>query len=58
VGGVSVNVIGATISPGTVGVYQIEIELPQSIGLGDQPVVASIGGGQSAVGVNLFVANQ
>jgi len=58
VGGVSVNVIGATITPGTVGVYQIEIQLPQSIGLGDQPVVASIGGGQSAVGVNLFVANQ
>jgi uncharacterized protein (TIGR03437 family) len=58
VGGVSVNVIGVTISPGTVGVYQIEIQLPQSIGLGDQPVLASIGGGQSAVGVNLFVVNQ
>jgi uncharacterized protein (TIGR03437 family) len=58
VGGVSVNVIGATISPGTVGVYQIEIQLPQSIGLGDQPVVASIGGVQSAVGVSLFVGNQ
>jgi uncharacterized protein (TIGR03437 family) len=58
VGGVSVSVIGATITPGTVSVYQIEIQLPQSIGLGDQPVVASIGGAQSAVGVNLFVANQ
>jgi uncharacterized protein (TIGR03437 family) len=58
VGGVSANVIGATISPGTVGVYQIEIQLPQSIGLGDQPVVASIGGVQSAVGVDLFVGNQ
>jgi uncharacterized protein (TIGR03437 family) len=58
VGGVSANVIGATISPGTVGVYLIEIQLPQSIGLGDQPVVASIGGAQSAIGVNLFVANQ
>ena len=57
VGGVIVNVIGAAISPGTVGVYQIEIQLPQSIGLGDQPVVASVGGLQSAVGVNLFVAN-
>jgi uncharacterized protein (TIGR03437 family) len=58
VGGVSVNVVGATISPGTVGVYQIEIQLPQSIGLGDMAVVASIGGFQTAVGVNLFVANQ
>ena len=58
VGGVGVTVIGATISPGTVGVYQIQIQLPQSIGLGDQSVVASIGGGQSAVGVNLFIANQ
>lgn len=58
VGGISVNVIGATSSPGTVGVYQIEIQLPQSIGLGDLAVVANIGGFQSAVGVNLFVASQ
>ena len=58
VGGTPVNVIGAATTTQSVGLYQIAIQLPQSIGLGDQQLVASVGGFQSATGVNLFIANQ
>jgi uncharacterized protein (TIGR03437 family) len=58
VGNTSVNVIGAATTPNSVGLYQINIQLPQSIGSGDQPVVATVAGFQSPTGVNLYIANQ
>jgi uncharacterized protein (TIGR03437 family) len=58
VGNTSVNVLGAATAPNSVGLYQINIQLPQSIGSGDQPVVATVAGFQSPTGVNLYIANQ
>ncbi len=58
VGNMGVNVIGAATTSASVGLYQVAIQLPQSIGLGDQPVVVTVAGFQSATGVNLFIANQ
>jgi uncharacterized protein (TIGR03437 family) len=57
VGNTSVDVVGAATAPNSAGLYQINIQLPQSIGSGDQPVVATVGGFQSPTGVNLFIAN-
>ena len=37
--------------------YQIAIQLPDSIGLGDEQIVASVGGFQSSTEVNLYIAN-
>jgi uncharacterized protein (TIGR03437 family) len=58
VGSTSVDVLWAGIASESVGLYQINVQLPQSIGTGDQPVVATVAGFQSATGVNLFIANQ
>ena len=58
VGNTSVNVLWAGTTSNSVGLYQINIQLPQSIGLGDQPVVATVAGFQSPTAVNLFIANQ
>jgi uncharacterized protein (TIGR03437 family) len=58
VGATGVNVIAAATTSGSVGLYQINFQLPQSIGLGDQAVVVSVGGFQSASAVSLFIANQ
>jgi uncharacterized protein (TIGR03437 family) len=58
VGNTTVNVLGTATTSGSVGLYQINIQLPQSIGSGDQPVVATVAGFQSPTGVNLFIANQ
>ena len=49
--------IGAAVTIGSVGLYQIVIQLPDSIGLGDEPIVASVGGFQSPTRVNLYIAN-
>ena len=56
VGGSQVKLIYSVLSPGSAGLFQIAIELPATIGPGDQSLVASIGGVQSASGVNLFIA--
>jgi uncharacterized protein (TIGR03437 family) len=58
VGGADVKVLSAVISPGSAGLYQIAIQLPQTIALGDQTVVASVGGFESAPHADLFIANQ
>jgi uncharacterized protein (TIGR03437 family) len=57
VGNTSVNVLGAATTSHSVGLYQINIQLPQSIALGDQPVIATVAGFQSPTGVNLYIAN-
>ena len=58
VGNTAVTVMGAATTSDAVGLYQINIRLPQSIGSGDQPVVATVAGFQSPTGVNLYIANQ
>jgi uncharacterized protein (TIGR03437 family) len=57
VGNTSVEVLGAATTANAIGLYQINIRLPQSIASGDQPVVATVAGFQSPTAVNLFIAN-
>lgn len=56
VGGPNVEVLGAALSPGLVGVCQIAIRFPAGIPPGDTPVRASIGGFASPGNVVLYVA--
>ena len=54
---VSATVYGAAVATGYAGLYQIAIQVPPSIGNGDWPVTASIGGVQSPAGMVLSVHN-
>ena len=56
VGGVSVPVIGAALSPGLAGVYQIAITLPANVPLGDVAVKATVAGYSSPDNVYLSVS--
>ena len=49
------TVYGAALAPGFAGLYQIAIQVPASLGDGDWPIVASIGGAQSPAGTILSV---
>lgn len=51
------TVYGAALAPGFAGLYQIAIQVPPSLGNGDWPVVANIGGVQSPTGIVLTVQN-
>jgi uncharacterized protein (TIGR03437 family) len=55
IGGVQAQVIGAALSPGFAGLYQIAVQVPGSLSDGDQPIVAQAGGAQSPAGVVLTV---
>lgn len=55
VGGLPAQVLGAALSPGSAGLYQVNITLPASLANGDYPVVATAGGVQSPSGVKLTV---
>jgi uncharacterized protein (TIGR03437 family) len=57
VGGSAANVIGVALSPGSVGLYQIAIQLSASIATGDVPIQASVSGVQSPAGTKVFVGN-
>jgi uncharacterized protein (TIGR03437 family) len=52
---VPATVYGAALAPGFAGLVQVAIQVPTSLGNGDWPVVASIGGVQSASGLVLSV---
>jgi uncharacterized protein (TIGR03437 family) len=56
VGDVSATVIGAALSPGLAGVYQVAIQLPDSVPLRDVLLKATVGGVQTPDHVNIFVA--
>jgi uncharacterized protein (TIGR03437 family) len=58
VGGVQVPVISSVLTTGTVGLYQITIQLPANVPTGTPAVQASIGGVQTLSGVTLFVGAQ
>lgn len=51
----SVTVVGAALSPNSAALYQVAIQVPNSIGTGDYPVQVSIGGVTSPLGLILSV---
>jgi uncharacterized protein (TIGR03437 family) len=55
VGGVSVPVGGAVLTPGSAGLYQVTIQLPASVPTGSVALQASVGGVPSPAGVTIFV---
>lgn len=52
---VSATVYGAALAPGFAGLYQVAIQVPASLGNGNWPVVATIGGVSSPSGMVLTV---
>jgi uncharacterized protein (TIGR03437 family) len=55
IGGVQAEVLGAAMSAGFAGLYQIAVQVPSSLSDGDQPIVAQAGGVQSPASVLLTV---
>ena len=55
VGGLPAQVVGAALSPGSAGLYQIVIVLPNAVADGDQAVVAQAGGVSSPAGVFITI---
>jgi uncharacterized protein (TIGR03437 family) len=49
------TVYGAALAPGFAGLYQVAIQVPQSLSNGDWPIIASIGGVSSPSGMLLTV---
>jgi uncharacterized protein (TIGR03437 family) len=49
------TVYGAALAPGSVGLYQIAIQVPATLGDGDWAIQATIGGVQSPAGTILSV---
>jgi uncharacterized protein (TIGR03437 family) len=58
VGGVSATVIGAALSPGSAGLYQVAIQLPPNVPTGAVVIQASVGNVMSPAGVLTFIASQ
>jgi uncharacterized protein (TIGR03437 family) len=56
VGGVAAQVISTVLATGSVGLYQLTIQLPATVPTGAVAVQASIGGVQTQGGVFLFVS--
>ena len=55
VNNVPATVYGAALAPGFAGLYQIAIQVPNALGTGNWPVVATIGGVSSPTGLVLAV---
>jgi uncharacterized protein (TIGR03437 family) len=55
-GGVPVTVLGATLTPGLAGLYQIAIQLPNSVPAGDTLLKLVVGGSNTPDNVYLFIA--
>ncbi len=55
ISGNSVVLFGAALAPGSAGVYQIAIQVPNNLANGDYPIRAGIGSVQSPTGVVLSV---
>lgn len=55
IGNIPAPVYGAALAPGSVGLYQIAIQVPLSLADGDWPIQASIGGVASPAGAVLTV---
>jgi uncharacterized protein (TIGR03437 family) len=57
VGGVPVTVLGAALASGSVGLYQVNIQLPSTIPSGPVALQASVNGQQTQAGALLFVTS-
>ena len=55
IGSISAQVLGAALTPGNGGVYQIAVQVPVNAPNGDLPVVVQVAGVQSPAGVYLTV---
>ena len=55
IGNIAATVVGAAIAPGNAGLYQIAVQVPDSVPDGDLPVVAQVNGVQSSSNVLLNV---
>jgi uncharacterized protein (TIGR03437 family) len=55
VGGVTVPVLNSLLTAGSVGVYQITIQLPANVPAGAVSIQASLGGAQTQAGATIFV---
>ncbi len=55
IGGAAAQVVGAALTPGQAGLYQIAVTVPTTLPDGDQPVVVQSAGFQSPSGVFLTV---
>ncbi len=55
IGNIGANVLGAALSPGIAGVYQIVIQVPLNAPDGDLPIVAVVAGLQSPANIYLTV---
>ena len=55
IGGLPVQVVGAALAPGAVGLYQIAVILPNALPDGDQEVIAQAGGVTSPSSVYITV---
>ena len=50
IGATAAKVIGAALSPGAAGLYQIVVQVPQSLATGEQPVIVQTQGGPGRLG--------
>ena len=50
-------VYGAALAPGSAGLYQIAIQVPNTLADGDRPIQASLGGALSPTGIVLSIAH-
>jgi uncharacterized protein (TIGR03437 family) len=55
IGNIDATVIGAALTPGNAGLYQIAVQVPASVPDGDQAVIAQVAGMQSPSNVLLNV---
>jgi uncharacterized protein (TIGR03437 family) len=55
VGGVSVPVLNSVLTQGSVGLYQITIQLPANVPTGPVAIQASIGGAQTQAGAMILI---
>jgi uncharacterized protein (TIGR03437 family) len=56
VGGVRAQVVSTVLTPGSVGLYQVTIQIPDTAPAGVVVVQASVGGVMSTDGALLFIA--
>jgi uncharacterized protein (TIGR03437 family) len=54
-GNTPVTVYGAALTPGCAALYQVAIQIPESMGDGDYPIMAMVSGAQSPAGVLVTV---
>jgi uncharacterized protein (TIGR03437 family) len=57
IGGVPAQVVSATLTPGSAGLYQIAVQVPSGLTDGDQPVTCQVNSIQTPTGVVITVQN-